>query len=244
MSDGNRVSLAFVEETTFGTIPSGPPKLQKLRKVSETLQRNATYTDSAEIRDDRQVSYSVLTDVDGGGEIPGEFSYGTYDAFLEGVFQSADWSAAVTISGIVYAITETSGVYKITRSSGSFVSDGISAYRWVRVKGFTTNPGEFYAKVVAVSATELTIEQMTETLVAEAAGDTVEIEVGGMIANGTTQRSYAIEKRFEDLSATNNFARYLGYTAASLAMTTEVGGIIGITFGFLGKDETIADATF
>lgn len=249
MSDGNRVSLAVVVESSYGVIPSGPaPTMQVLRKVSESLARNPTYTDSKEIRSDRQTAYSVLTDVDGGGEIPFEFSYGSYDMFWEALLQGT-WAGIVTIAANTTISISSVSPYTLHRSSGSFITDGITtpAYvgKWMRVRGFTGtgSPSEFFAKIVSITASDIVFTAPTETIVTDAAGEAVTIVVGDCVENGTTQRSFFIEKQFEDMSATNSFERYTGYVVASGSLSTTVGGIITGTFGFLGKNSSIASAT-
>ena len=56
-SDANRTGLAFVEEATWGLFPAsaGTP-LTDLRFTGESLSYNITNTQSAEIRDDRQIT--------------------------------------------------------------------------------------------------------------------------------------------------------------------------------------------
>ena len=83
MSDSNLVSVAIAAESTFGTAPTSGYKF--LRYTGESLQYNINNTQSAEIRNDRNVSDMVRTDASASGDLNFELTYGTFDDLLEGV---------------------------------------------------------------------------------------------------------------------------------------------------------------
>lgn len=242
MSDANRISLAYVEESAYGTIPSGPPTLTRVRLTGESLGQNTGSTTSQELRSDRQIADLVRNDVDAGGEINFELSYGAFDTFFEAALLSADWEAEVEDVDTVYSIT-TSGTI-LHRSTGSFVTDGFLLYQWIRVSGFnaTNQPTTFFAKIAAITATDLTLSNISDTLVDEAEGDTVTVTQGEYIENGTESRSFSMERTYSDLS--NEFARYRGmiFDGFNLNMTPDA--IVTGAFSLLGKDEASATATF
>ena len=235
MSDANRVNLAYVAESVYGAIPSGPPTLQNVNFVSETFGRNAVYTDSQTIRSDRQIAYTILTDANGNGGFNSEFQYGAFDDFLKAAIQSASWAAVVT--GTVTSSLAAAD-NSINRASGSYVSDGYVVNQWIRVSGFTTNGAIFYAKIVSVVALKMVLSGIT--LVNESA-TSVEIEQGGYITNGTTMPSFFFEKHLQDLTTT--FERSLGQVVDSMTMDTTAGSILTIGFGFLGKPATASTST-
>jgi hypothetical protein len=104
-------------EATYGTAPTTTTGAKYLRYTGESLAYTAETTASEEIRGDRNVSDTVRTAVGVEGDIEFEFSYGTMDGLLEGLFQSS-WSASTLINGTTlssYSIekgfsTQTSGV--------------------------------------------------------------------------------------------------------------------------------------
>jgi hypothetical protein len=79
-------TLAFGVQSACGTVQT---TLKELRFVSETVGSTAAVTASNEIRPNRNVADSIRTSTSIGGDINVEFSYATYDDFLQGLLQSA-----------------------------------------------------------------------------------------------------------------------------------------------------------
>lgn len=85
------------------------------------------------------------------------------------------------ISGTIYSVAETTGVYTIVRSSGDFTaaSPAIEVGDVLHVAGFTTNGSLFHGIVSAVAALAITITNVIDadgnplTPVDEAAGATI-----------------------------------------------------------------------
>lgn len=125
MSDANRVRLAYVPETVWGTTPA-TPTLQALRFTSESLQANTEFTSSNEIRDDRQVSDVIRTNFGAGGDLGFELSYGAFDELLSALFFN-NWATNVLTNGVI------SKSYTIEKH---FVDvDEFIAYRGMMVAG-------------------------------------------------------------------------------------------------------------
>lgn len=237
MSDSNRVNLAFVEESTFGTTPAGPPTLQNLRFTGESLKQDTGSTTSNEIRSDRNITDLIRNALSASGDLNYEFSYGSYDSFLEAGLMSADWTAVVTMAAGP-SMTIASNV--VTRATGSFVTDGFAVGRWVRMLGWNTAVNNGYFKISAVAATTLTLTGGTLTNQGSAETD-VEIEQGAMITNGTELRSFAIERQFQDLSS--EFTVLNGMCIEQISMEIAADQVITGSFAFLGKTEDSATAT-
>ena len=87
MSDSNLTSIAIAAESTFGTAPSTGYKF--LRYTGESLAYNINNSQSAEIRNDRNVSDMVRTDASAAGDINFELTFATFDDLLEGVLCGA-----------------------------------------------------------------------------------------------------------------------------------------------------------
>lgn len=90
MSDANRLRLSYVEETSWGVTPAAPT-LKALRFTGESLEANADFTSSNEIRDDRQVSDVIRTNFGAGGDVNFELSYGAFDDLLAALLFS-NWN--------------------------------------------------------------------------------------------------------------------------------------------------------
>jgi len=237
MSDTNRVLLAYVEESTFGVTPSGPPTLQNMRYTQESLVQATEVVQSQEIRSDRQVPDHVRTGIRAEGDIGLELSYGAYDDLLQAALQSADWSAEESVAAADTGVSAATSDDSFNHTS-SWDNDP-SAGDIIKVSGFTEAGNNGYFRVVSVSGSNKIV--VNRNLTDEVAGDSVTIENLSAITNGTTQKSYSIEKTFEDLS--NIFEVLTGLTVNALSLNVQPDQIITGNFGFLGKSAASSAST-
>lgn len=84
----NDTRMDFALETLYATPPTG--NYQALRITGETFSRAQTTSRPQEINDLKQVSQSVVTQVQASGTISGALSSGTFDDLISGVM-GADW---------------------------------------------------------------------------------------------------------------------------------------------------------
>lgn len=167
-AESNQAETRYIEEDSAGVAPA-TGDMQIMRNVGVGGGVDKTTTISEEIRDDRQISDSIMTKKAASKDINGEFSFGTWDAFLKA-------SLFTTWSNIHYRSddisVELSNIYQLPTDHGLNFLPG----HLLRVAGYdeAANNGE---KIV----TDLTVNNITvaETLVAEAAGDKVTIDVIG-----------------------------------------------------------------
>lgn len=94
--DSNLTDIGYVEETTFGTTPTAA--LQILRRTGGALNPTSREIRSQEIRSDLREGPPVRSSQAGTGRVNVEWSYGTLDDLLEGVFMSS-WSGDVLKDG-------------------------------------------------------------------------------------------------------------------------------------------------
>lgn len=235
MANSNQVGLALWEESTFGTLPV-TQDLKQIRFASESLAKRTSSAISQEIRTDRQIADIVRVDIGAGGDISGEFSYSgaaaassAQDLLIEAALQSADWAAVVTNAGS-WGVSGSNIV-------GTNVSVGIVAGRWIRLKNGSTVLG--YHLVTAVpDANTLTVTPAPSALTGS--GDE-EVEAGSFIANGTTDRSFSIERSHGDLASV--FEQYAGMKVEGWSVSFASGAISSQSFNLVGKTETSASAT-
>jgi len=243
----DRVSLAYVEESTFGVTPSGPPTLQDLRFVSENFHEEQDSQESAEIRDDRQTADVPRTAVRALGSVNHELTYGTYDDFLVGALAatgadaSAAWSTVVTV-GPISTISSTAGTDSYTLSDSGSGFGSLLAKQWVKIEGFTGVDAVMngYAKIVTASPSAIVVSGNGDGTTATA-GDTITITMGAQIVNGGTDRSWSIEREYTDLS--NTFAVYTGMTVDTANLQIQARAIVTGNFGFVGTGESDNTAT-
>ena len=230
------VEEALADEAEGDTV-SLRTAFEELRFTGEGFGQDTDITESAEIRDDRQVADVKRTNIAGVGDINFEFSYDSFNAFLKAALLSAGWSDEATDTQITFSCAVSDNSYN--DSGSGFLTAGFAADQWIEVRGFTTPGNNGYAKIVSVVAGKMIVEGIT--LADEVAGDTVTITMGKQILNGVTQHSYSIEKEFTDL--TNVFALLVGMEINAFNLDTNAENLITGSFGFMGKSESSESAT-
>ena len=89
---------------------------------------------------------------------------------------------AISLTGTIYSVNDTAGVYTLERSSGDFVAANVAVGMAVHATGFVTNGSPFHGIVTAVATLAVTIQQVLDddgnpkTLVDEAAGPSVTLK--------------------------------------------------------------------
>ena len=240
MSDSNRVSLRYVEEATYGAVPSasGTAAMQDLRFLSEGFKQTTAMEESAEIRSDRQIADVKRTDINAEGPLAFELSYDSFDDFLAAALLSAGWSSTASADGTDLSFDNASAEIRST-TDDDFAS--FSANQWIEVKDSTSNDG--YYKISSVTDLNLGGGEENNVLVVthgtitdEAAGEDITITMGAQIVNGTTSTSYTIEKEFKD--RTQEFAYYTGMMIDTMNLNFAAAELITGDFGFIGVKET------
>lgn len=240
----NRVALRLVAESTWGTTPASP-SLDAIRFTSESLNYNADFITSEEIRADRMTPDTIQVASSAGGDINGEWSYGSYDDLIEGAMYS-DWVTTGSALGpeTTLAIVKTSGTpntWTITDSGSGLAANSWVVGQFIKVEGFSV-AGTFYAEITSIAAGTIGIYPLTD-VASEAAGDSVTITPMNFIRNGTTKKSFTIQKEFEDL-ATPEFMNFTGARVANWSLELATGSILNTSFGILAKDAAMAEAQF
>lgn len=230
----SRVALRAKPEATFGTVV-GTGNHYLLRLTGESLKYAITTTQSQEIRSDRMVSDLILTGGGASGGVNFEWSYGEYDDLLQGVLFGT-WGNLAGTTGEA-TITATFAATTITASTGTPFTN-VVAGQWVRVSGAVNAQNNGWFKVVtATSATVLTFAALTFT--AETSTANVKVQAG-RLKNGTTQRSFTLERHNGDLT---QFTTFKGMTPASMSLSIKPGAVLTGSMEFMGKDAVRAATT-
>ena len=238
----NRVALRQVAEVTWGTIPA-TPTFEAIRFTSESLNYNADFITSEEIRSDRMTPDTIQVSSQAGGDINGEWSYATYDDFIA----SALYSAWVTTATAEAAQTDIS----ITKTGGSpntwtidsaaladFTDNSFVVGQFVKIAGFTV-AGDFWAEITSIATLSLGINPLTD-VASEAAGDSVTVTPLEYVRNGTTKTSFTIQKAFTDLS-TPELWNFTGSRISTWNLELATGSILTTSFGVLAKDANMTE---
>lgn len=240
----NRVALRVIEETIWGTTPD-TPTLQALRFTSENLNYNADFVTSQEIRSDRMTPDTIQVSSGAGGEISGELSYGTYDDLIEGAMFSTWQTTGSTVSTATdIAIVKTSGTpntWELTSSTTDFTTQSWSVGQFVKVAGFA-NAGTFYAEITSIAAASLGIKPLSD-VASETSGDSITITPLEYIRNGTTKKSYTIQKSFTDLDVPE-IQNFTGARIGTFGLELATGSILTTSFSVLAKDADMTETQF
>ena len=254
-ASADRARLIIKEETTFATAVTGTPKFDLLRITSESLTQNTGTTTSNEITGERRVTDVVRTNLSAGGDTPFELSYQSaavdttegMDFVWEAGFQSAVWTAreAVTATTISFQDVATAangnGTAEIDDSGSGLAS--FDLYSIISISGSTSGTNDVLCLVTAVSAGTLEVRPLNSTndLTTQAAGPSVTIAQANYITDGSTCRSFNIEREYQDL--TNVFEQFLGMAVDGLSLTIPTEGTITGSATWLGSKAQSASAT-
>jgi hypothetical protein len=238
MSDANFSLLAAQPETTWGTTPSPATALKKIRLTSESLQHEKETIMSEEVRSDRQISDLAQVGAAATGSFDFELSHTDFQTWLEAALFTDIVTVAVTAS---LALNHTTQV--ITGAAGDF--DDVIAGCFVKIAG-AANAGNNGPKLVVAKATN----GSTITLAAGSltATETTAVTISGKHAkNGSTRKSFSMERRIEDTAGAHHFQTYAGMMVDTLSLNIESKAIVTGSVGLIGRygeapDESLLDS--
>lgn len=228
--------VSYKKETTFGVLPSATGA-QTIRRVSSSFNLTKETYQSEEIRADYQ-----LTDFRHGvrsveGNVSGELSAGTYADFLASAL-ARNWTAATPSALGSTTIASVGGTYTITRTTGSYLTDGVRVGNVIRLTGFATANNSKNLLVIALTATVATVIALnSNTLTPEtvASGGTYAVTGKTTYAptTGHTDDSYSFESWYSDIGqsevCTGNKVNTVGIALPATGLTT-------VELSFMGQD--------
>lgn len=230
--------LRYKAESTWNTAP-GASGAQLLRRVTSNLSlRKQTYQ-SAEI-----LSTYQLSDMRHGvrsveGSINGELSAGTWEDFIAAAVRKV-FVATSDITSLTLTIATSGANYTVTRSAGSWITDGIKLCDVVRITAGSFTAGNLNNNlfVLAETATVLTVKVLNgSSLTAEGPIGSATVAVPGKKAwapaSSHTDTSFSIEHWHSDVSLSELFT---GCKIQSMTVRMPPTGIAGIDFAMLGAD--------
>ena len=229
-------SLAYKEETAFGVVASGAPKL--LRHTGESLAYSFTQAESAELNAIGQVADAVITDASASGGFNFEAQYKEFDPFIEALLRNTFSSFGTGgVKTLTVTFAKTAGT--ITGTTGDFT--GLVAGQWFRVaESDTTDNNDGLYLIKTVTSSVITVDPETPLLADKTSDTGVEIS-STRITNGTaTMRTFSIEKSFADVA---QFFMHRGRGISAMSLSFATGAILTGSFTTMGKDVTRADAT-
>lgn len=243
MADSSQAQLYYRPEATWGETPSAvspQSALRELRFTNESLNFSAQTAVSEEIRSDRQVADIIRTGVEAGGEVGTELSFGAFDDLFEGALYS-DWGTALDSA----VGSPQSPAFLITGSpAGSVISaasptEGSAAFlntltvgAFIEITSSDLSPvnNGFYRIVTNGGAGSVTVTPSLPSV----GMDTMRIRQSH-IRNGTTLKSFLVEKRFSDI---DEYLTFTGMRVGQASLNIAPGSILTGGFSFQGKTAT------
>ena len=240
ISQGVSKRVAYKKETNWGDLP-GASGAKEIRRVTATFNLTKETYESQEIRSDYQVasfSHGVRS-VD--GSINGELSPGTYSDFIASAV-AKDFVAGLTIASVTADIAAAVGLgtkaFTVTRSTGSWITNGVRVGMLVQFTGATKPENNTNnVLVIGVSALVLTVQVLSDTmLVAESAATLAVAQPGKQTwapLTGHTDDSYTFEEWYADIAQSEV---YTGNKVGSVAMQLPSTGLVTCDITFMGKN--------
>lgn len=228
--------VSYKKETIFGTLPSASGA-QTIRRVSSNFNLTKETYQSEEIRTDYQLSdfrHGVRA-VE--GNISGELSAGAYSDFLASAL-ARNFTAATPSALGSTTIASVTGTYTITRTTGSFLTDGVRVGNVIRLTGFATNNNNKNLLIIALTATAATVVALNgATLTPEtvASGGTYAATGKTTFApsTGHTDDSYSFESWYADIGQSEV---YTGNKVNTVGIALPATGLTTVDFNFMGQD--------
>jgi hypothetical protein len=234
LASSNRAQVRFIPEATFGVTPN-TGNCTNLRATGETLAFEIQTTTSQEIRADRQITDVVQTGASTSGGVNFELSYKEYDPFIEAVLQGtwAHFGTAGLGTAAAVGINSTAGTLTWgVAPTGSDALTNLEVGQWFKLIAPSDAANGAYLKVASRTSTTITVDASTPIpgtgTRAAVAGTQVK---SSRVKNGTTQRSFSIEKEFADVA---QFFLYKGMTASKMSLQFQTGAILTGNFDFMG----------
>ena len=233
---GINKTVSYKKETTFGVLPTAAGA-QTIRRVSSSFNLTKETYQSEEIRTDYQLSdfRHGVRSVE--GNVSGELSAGTYADFLASAL-ARNWTAATPSTLGSTTIALVGGTYTITRTTGSYLTDGVRVGNVIRLTGFATANNNKNLLVIALTATAATVIALNgNTLTPEtvASGGTYAVTGKSTYAptTGHTDDSYSIEAWYSDISQSEV---YTGNKVNTVGIALPATGLTTVELSFMGQD--------
>ena len=225
----------------FGDVPSVKTGATTLRRVTGNFNLTKETYDSGEIRTDYQVvdSRHGVRSVE--GSLSTELSPASYSDFIGSALCKDFTSTGISPSATGISILETetgSKIYKLSRVSGSFLTDGVRVGMVVRLSGMTNaSNNNKNLLVVSAAALEMNVVVLNGTGLIEEADTASSYSVVGkrsyVPTTGHTDDSYSFEQWYGDIMQSE---LYTGVKVNTVGISLPATGLVTAEFAFMGKD--------
>lgn len=234
MSDASRTQLQWSQESVFAEVPA-TPAMQALRFTRDSLKHNNASVVSAEIRADRMRSDLLLVGIDVAGNVEGELSMPTFEAFMEAAM-CGTWGTQgnATFADGVFTAGQTGPTFTITSATAAFTTGDVGKV--------ITGPNIAYGTYIAArnSATSVNLNQATLSTASSQSFTIRARSTNNILLNGTTNRSFLFERQYQDVT---QFFQFRGCCFEEFNLSISARDIIGVNFAIMGALATRSGST-
>lgn len=236
-SSGVGKVVVVEKEVTWGVKPANTggkyyPRVTLDLNLTREQFSSARINSTAQVYDSRSGTDNVE------GTLSDEVAAGSHTDLWAGLLRG-EWKAGDT-SGALTTVASAATVNTLTRTGGSWITDGFRVGDVVNISGFAAPATANNVRTV-ITALTATVMTVNDPLVTKAAGDSVTIAVAGnklaipALAADRTDDSFTIEQYFSDI-AVSNIATGVKVGSASISMSPDA--MATVEFGLMGKDMT------
>ena len=233
--------IAYRKESTWGTLP-GATGAKYIRRVTADFNLTKETYSSNEIN-----PTFMMTDFRHGvrsatGAINAELSPGSYSDFIGSVL-ARDFATGATATGLSLVITASGTNFAVTRSTGSWLTDGFKVGTVVRITAGTGAAAvnlNNNALIVSITALGLVVQVLSRfSFVPDPAITAATVATIGKTTyvpkTGHTDDSYTFENWFSDIGQSEV---YTGLKVGSVSVSLPSTGLVTSDFSLMGKDLT------
>lgn len=239
VAKGVSKKVAYKKEGSGWGVLAGAAGAKYIRRVTSNFNLSKDTYESAEIRTDFQTADMRHGIRSVNGSINGELSPGSYADFMQSVI-ARDFTAVSAITGLSVTIATSGSLFTVTRSTGSWLTDGITVGQVLRLTGAGLNIANQANNILvaSMSATVLTVKVLSSTtFVAEGPIATVTATVQGKVTfvpqSGHTDDSYTVEEWYSDIAQSEVST---GLKVGTMNVQLPSSGLVTTDFTFLGKN--------
>jgi hypothetical protein len=241
IAEGIRKSIIYKKETSFGGL-AGATGGKTARRVTGSFNLSKETYESGEIRTDYQVADFRHGVKSVEGNIDGELSAGSYSDLIASSLARNFTAVTSTATGSITIAAPVNGVYGITRTTGSYLTDGVRVGNVISLAGMNVNNNTKRLLIVALTATIAsvvvisgTVKTLTPETVATGGSYTVAGKTTYAPITGHTDDSYTVEEFY--LNSPSNISEvYTGNKINTVGISLPATGLVTCKFGFMGKN--------
>ena len=240
IAKGTAKTVSYKAESTWG-VPIPGAGAKQLRRVTADFNLVKESYSSSELRTSRQTADERHGIRSASGALNGELSPNSYSDFMQSLL-ARNFTVVTALTSLAFAVAgPTNGLYTLTRSTGSWLGNGLSVGQVVRVTAATgANADTLNKNLLIASMTSLVLTVSVVNGSTLTAAPTVTAATIGVIgkttfvpSSGHTDDSYTVEEWYSDITTSSV---YSGVKVNSMGVSLPATGLTTVDFAFMGKD--------